>query len=125
MKTEQFTITTTGERDLTFVGTLHHNYENRKSVLLVGWSARNPEDKETQPKLAHTIASGRALKKPFFTAVFDGPKPTSDLCKMLLETAAKEFQNKIGYYIPSTRKNGKEKTSGQIQSGQAAMESTS
>ena len=124
MKKEQFVITTTGERDLTFVGTLHCNYETKKSVLLVGWSARNPEDKEIQPKLATMIAEGRALKKPFFTAVFDGPKPTKDLCTMLVESAAKEFQSKLGYYLPSTRKHG-QKTSRPLQSGKTPMESTS
>ncbi len=120
MKTEQFVITTTGERDLTFVGTLHHNFENRTSVLMIGWSARNPEDKEIQPKLAQMIAEGRALKKPFFTVVLNGPKPTPDLCTTLLESAAKEFQQKIGYYLPSVRKHGSNK----IQPRKATMELT-
>ena len=107
MSQEKIVITVDGgERDMTFLGVLTHEHASKQSLLTVGWAARNPEDK-IQPELAHTIAEGRASKKPFFTVLFRGPKPSKDFCTNLIGTAAKDFINKLGYHLPATRKHGK------------------
>lgn len=82
-----------------------------KTIVTVGHSFKNPEDKESPAKLGETIAKGRSMKAPIFHAVVSSKRISKECVAELMDAIAKEVSLNLGGFLPLS--NGKSRTTQQ------------